>query len=333
MLTDLEFLRFVTRTRRNKTTVAGHKLDEFSKIIDEIRRRHESRQINFGYASARSSIFQLDGSASGHGHLCEVLALSPSHGDTLEFLTIIAAGMPRTKQTKRVVPSPSPNLASIATLISIGPLAILLGADVENSGKPTAGWEAILGAHHLVPIGPRASLYKVSHHGSENAHNPDIWDQLLTANPLAILTPWRKGGRRLPTTNGATRILQLSAEAFSTASDARTRRTRGSRPPGVQRFLRENKTQIRVRSLRAPFGAMRFRTVMDCPASAHAPANNRPQRCTAYKATSVCGQGSVRYIVNTHMRPLVALLFRFDLGGAPIELLPAIPKRDDVGRS
>ena len=150
VLTDLEFLRFVTRTRKNKTTVAGHKLDEFSKIIDEIRRRHESRQINFGYASARSSIFRLDGSASGHGHSCEVLALSPSHGDTLEFLTRIAARMPRTKQTKRVVPSPSPNLASIATLISIGPLAILLGADVENSWKPDRrGWEELFWGHTI----------------------------------------------------------------------------------------------------------------------------------------------------------------------------------------
>jgi hypothetical protein len=77
------------------------------------------------------------------------MALSPSHGDMLEFLERIVANTPRAGQTKRAVPSPSPNRASVATLISIGPLGIVLGADVENSGRPTTGWEAILGAHNL----------------------------------------------------------------------------------------------------------------------------------------------------------------------------------------
>jgi len=165
----------------------------------------------------------------------------------------------RARQTKRVVASASPNRASIATLVSIGPLGILLGADVENSGRPTAGWEAILGAHIPQPFGPRASLYKVPHHGSENAHNRGVWDNLLTANPLAVLTPWRKGGRRLPTAGGARDILQLSQDAFITATDGRSRSRREGRPPGVQRFIREHRA-IRLRSLAAPFGALRFRT-------------------------------------------------------------------------
>jgi len=114
-----------------------------------------------------------------------------------------AANMPRARQTKRAVPSPSPNQVSIATLVSVGPLGILLGADVENSGRPTAGWEAILGAHNLQPAGPRASLHKIAHHGSANAHNRGIWDNLLITNPLAVVTPWRKGGHRLPTDEGA----------------------------------------------------------------------------------------------------------------------------------
>jgi hypothetical protein len=261
VLTNSEFFRFVARTSKNKTSVAGHKLTEFSKIIDDIRRRHNSGQINFGFASARTLIFRLDGSISGHGHSCEVLTLSPSQGDTLDFLTRIAAMTPRSNQTKRAVPSPSPNQASIATLVSVGPLGILLGADVENSGRPTAGWEAILGAHKLQAAGPQSGLYKIAHHGSETAHNENIWNTLLTTNPLAVLTPWRKGGHRLPTIQDIRNILQLSNDAVSTASDARSGRSRRSRPPGVLRFLRENEPRIRVRSLTAPFGAVRFRTV------------------------------------------------------------------------
>jgi hypothetical protein len=259
VLTDEEFLRFAMRMNKNKTSVAGHKLDEFLKIIDDIRRRRSSGQLTFGYANARTVIFRLDGSVSGHGHPCEIMALSPSHGDVSEFLERIAANIPRARQTKRAVPSPSPNHASVATLISVGPLGIVLGADVENSGRPTAGWEAILGAHNLQPFGPRASLHKASHHGSENAHNQGVWNNLLTANPLAVLTPWRKGGRRLPTADGARNILQLSQHAFITALDARSRSRRDGRPLGVQRFLREHRG-IRLRSLAVSFGAVRFRT-------------------------------------------------------------------------
>lgn len=148
----------------------------------------------------------------------------------------------------------------MATLVSIGPLGILLGADLENSGEPTAGWEAVLGAQDHQPFGPKASLYKIPHHGSQTAHNSDVWEKLLVANPLAVVTPWRKGRGRLPTPEDAKNILHLSKDTFVTAADARTRRLRGLRPAGVLRFLRENEPRIRVRSLNTPFGAVRFRT-------------------------------------------------------------------------
>jgi|SRR5271154_3249659 len=80
---------------KNKTSLAGHKLNEFLRIIDDIRRRCTDGQLTFGYANARTVIFRLAGSVSGHGHPCEIMALSPSHGDVAEFLERIAANMPR----------------------------------------------------------------------------------------------------------------------------------------------------------------------------------------------------------------------------------------------
>jgi Metallo-beta-lactamase superfamily len=259
LLTDKEFFRFAMRVNKNKNAVAGHKLGEFLKIIEDIRRRRSAGQLTFGYANARTVIFRLDRSASGHSYPCEIMAMSPSHGDMSEFLERIAAITPGVRQTKRATPSPSPNQASVALLISIGPLGIVLGADVENSGRLTAGWEAIIGAHKHQPFGPRASLHKASHHGSENAHNREVWDNLLTPNPLAVLTPWRKGAGRLPSAEGARNILQLSHDAFITALDARSQTRRDGRPVGVQRFIREHRG-IRLRTLAAPFGAVRFRT-------------------------------------------------------------------------
>jgi hypothetical protein len=257
-LTTEEFLRFSARFSTNRTAVAGTKLTEFSKILDEIGRRNQAGLVNFGFANANSSIYRLDPASSGHGHFCEISALSPSHGDQVNFLERVAANMPQARQTKRAIPSPSPNDVSIAALVKVGPLSILLGADLENSTRANAGWEAVLAAHRAQPFGPRASVYKNAHHGSATAHNPDIWEHLLVDVPFAVLTPWRKGRTRIPTLQGVRDILKLSNNAFTTASDARSRSTRGDRPPGVLRLLRE--PQIRVRSLTAPFGAVRFRT-------------------------------------------------------------------------
>jgi hypothetical protein len=261
VLTEREVIQFVSRIGKNKTTVAGNKLSEFSKTIAEILRRHEAGLLSFGFATARTRIYSLSPVLSGHGFLSEVRALSPSHGDVLNFMKRIMADMPRSRQTKRAAPSPQPNHISIATMISVGTTtSALLGADVENSGEPTAGWEAILGAHNHSPLAPVATVYKISHHGSQNAHNPEVWRQLLSPNPLAALTPWRKGRGRLPTRDGIAEIVSCTPFAFATAADARTRRQRRERPPGVLRALRENK-RLRLRSLQAPFGAVRFRTL------------------------------------------------------------------------
>ena len=151
VLTDEEFLRFVTRTSKNKTSVAGHKLDEFLKVIDEIRRGPIIGQLNFGYASARTSIFRLDGRTSGHGHPCEIMALSPSHGERW-ILDKKCRKYAESEANKAGDTVPITKSGIRSHLISVGPLAIVLGADVENSGRPTAGWEAILGAHNLSPL-------------------------------------------------------------------------------------------------------------------------------------------------------------------------------------
>src|SRR5262249_54962055 len=143
-LTRPEFLQFSARMGKNKTAVAGNKLSEFARTISEIRRRNLAGLITFGFAAAKTSIYRIDSNASGHGLPVEMIALSPSHGDILSFLQRIESSMPRGRQTKIAVPSPQPNDVSIATMISIGPFSVLLGADLENGSDPTGGWKAVL---------------------------------------------------------------------------------------------------------------------------------------------------------------------------------------------
>ena len=81
-----------------------------------------------------------------------------------------------------------------------------LGADPEKQG-----WSAILegGAR---PAG-KASAYKIPHHGAGNADLPAVWDQMLENGPVAVLTPWRRGSRALPTTQDVERISKATPHA------------------------------------------------------------------------------------------------------------------------
>jgi Metallo-beta-lactamase superfamily len=256
-LTRPEFLKFAKRMAKNKSAVTRVKLDEFSATIDEIRDRNEKGSVNFAFADVRKLLYSLPPDQSGHGFPCEVKALSPSEADLLNFLERVARLTPQRRTTKRSISSAEPNEVSIVTLIKIGDSEILLAGDLENSGGDNSGLEGIVANHRTMPFGNGASLYKVGHHGSETAYNTDIWNELLTKDPHSVLTPWRKGGGRLPTREGVNAIVQHSTEAFITASDARARAGKRNRPLGVTRQLRDS--DMRLRSLTPPFGAVRFR--------------------------------------------------------------------------
>src|SRR5690348_8680788 len=55
-LTRPEFLKFSTRMRKNKTAIAGTKLDEFSAAIGEIRDRKARGLLNFSFAHMRTQL-------------------------------------------------------------------------------------------------------------------------------------------------------------------------------------------------------------------------------------------------------------------------------------
>lgn len=254
-LTDREFIRFVKRISKNKTTVAGLKTTEFNAVLNEIVRRKTSGSPNYGFASQGMTLLNMHGRSFSHNGAVRHVALSPSPGDQYEFLVRIAEAMPQARQQKGSLGSPSPNEVSVATLLEIGPSSIILGADLENN-KPSSGWDAILAANRVNPFGMPAAVYKVAHHGSLTAHHPGIWKELLVANdPIAILTPWSRGRGRLPNKDGIKEITDATRRAFATTAEAGSRPKR--RHPSVQTFLRTN--NIQVHSINAPAGFVRLR--------------------------------------------------------------------------
>ncbi len=114
---------------------------------------------------------------------------------------------------------PTPNNTSVVLWFDDGDTALLFGADLET-GVDRTGWTGV-----LADFAPsrRASVYKVAHHGSEDADHPDIWRQLLTPGPESIVTPFSPSKRPRP--EDSIRLRDLSRAHFTgPAGGGRVRR-------------------------------------------------------------------------------------------------------------
>jgi hypothetical protein len=88
----------------------------------------------------------------------------------------------------------------------------------------------------LRPAG-KASLFKIPHHGSENAHTSGVWSEMLLQNPYAVLTPYENGDTKLPTKKDVERVCSYTTNAYSTAIIGRKRTVKRDRT--VEKTIRE----------------------------------------------------------------------------------------------
>jgi hypothetical protein len=130
---------------------------------------------------------------------------------------------------------------------------LLLGSDLEETGHPGTGWSVILGSS-TYPQG-KASVFKIPHHGSQTSDQPQVWQDMLHAEPFAILTPFVRGNVSLPTRQDVDRLCARTERAYATAVP-RYRRRRG-RPNAVERTMRE--TVRSIRDAMPPPGHVRLR--------------------------------------------------------------------------
>lgn len=201
-------------------------------------------------ATAKKPRFALADSRIFLQGACEIWTLSPNSATFLNFLRQVGSLLPDQGQTRGRIPGLSPNKVSVVLWINIGDVALLLGSDMEKSG-----WADI---HHSTtrPVG-KASVFKIPHHGSANANEPEVWRRMLENDPWALLAPWRRGGRFLPNTHDVQRILSCTPNAYSTAQGSQITAPRTRRHPMVDRTIRE--FGIRLRPLAMSPGAVRLR--------------------------------------------------------------------------
>lgn len=234
-----EFLTAVGALANRPMSRGGSGMQELHKVLSLLVER--SSEPVFAISNRR--IFSRDG--------CEVWALSPFDKEFDAFLREIGLLLPQEHETKRRIPALTPNKVAVALLIKIDDTAILLGSDLEGQG-----WLEILNA----PESPscKASFFKIPHHGSQNAHEDSVWNEMLHSDPIAALTPWRRGGRELPTTNDVQRILSFTERGYATASrNGLIGDPIWDRSNPVERTIRE--TGVKIKRTRLSPGMVRLR--------------------------------------------------------------------------
>ena len=234
----------------------GTGFDELAEILDILhdRRLPGQRPESVGpvWAAEGKMLLQRLAGADGRRPM-KVVALSPSDSTLTLATHELRQFLPRLAAPERRAVRLTPNARSVVVFAETGTRAVLLGGDLENTINPATGWNAIVKS----PLRPatRSEVFKVPHHGSVGADNDDVWQQMLTDDPVACVTPFSRGRLPLPTTADLRRLAGRTCRVFC------TRRARGPKPrrkpATVERTVHE--VVRRRRSMEGPLGHIRVR--------------------------------------------------------------------------
>ena len=236
-LRQSEFLAAIHALERGGTFAGSSGVRELHAVFETLVNR--GSKPNFAVADKR---FFADGA-------CEIWSLSPHNDEFVQFLRSIGTLFPRVGETTRRVGDVSPNQVAVVLWIQVHDTVVLLGADLERRG-----WVKIVESRGRPQ--ERGTAFKVPHHGGASAYEPRVWREMLEPNPVAVLTPWRRGGRALPDQDDMRCILAETEHAYLTS---RPNHGAGPRPRdrGVERSIRE--ANIRLRQIIRRRGGVRLR--------------------------------------------------------------------------
>ena len=258
-LASQEFLTMVKAYAR-EVMIADTGMSEFVEVINELERRKPagSTHMPYTFAVANREVWRTQVAALG-GADCRVTTLTPADAAMMlsQFSLSNAGLIPGAP--KLDVMAPKPNLGGVVVWVSVGPVNLLLGGDLEETKDPLMGWSGVLELAGTWE--KRACFFKIPHHGSVTAHHDGVWERMLEESPLAVLTPFNRGAAPLPTTADVSRLCAKTSHAFATAP-ADTRRL--ARRDRVAREL-INKTARDIRIAEPSQGHVRVRGRVDEP--------------------------------------------------------------------
>lgn len=232
-------------------------VQEFFDILNTIKKRkqgNKGRLISYKNAIADRLIWKCNLFDPNSGISCEVTSLSPSDASNILAVGEIADLLPRAGQTKKRIYPKGPNFFAVVLWVKIGDNSFLLGSDLEVTSDPGTGWSVIVGSNTR-PNG-KACIFKIPHHGSKSAYYPELWDKMLEAESISLLTPFQLGNISLPTKSDIKRICEHTQIAYSSAAPISKRPFK--RASTVEKTIRE--TTKYIREANAPPGFVRLRT-------------------------------------------------------------------------
>ena len=237
-----EFLAAVGALESKPSSVAGSGVQELYEVFSLLTNR-SSRPV---FAMSSRRIFNYGG--------CQIWSLSPFDKEFAGFLQEVGNLVPNPLEAMRRIPPLTPNKLAIVLWVKVGETVLLLGSDLERPG-----WLDILEDGERPR--PKASVFKIPHHGSENAHEDRVWNEMLHSEPIAALAPWRRGGRELPKNRDTERINSFTPMAYATTT--RLTRAPRERARSVERTIRE--TGVKIRRIGHSPGVVRLRKKLDSP--------------------------------------------------------------------
>lgn len=245
-----EFL-YIVSAYGVRTMMQNSGIGEFRKILEILEERMKllkSRYLPIKWAIENRCLWKdYPGSSN-----CSIYSLSPSDASVLAAKLDFSRLLPQEKESKKRLISITPNRSAVVLWVTIGDVIILLGSDLEEEGDPKTGWSVIVNTSSR-PEG-KASLFKIPHHGSKNAHHGSVWTEMLEDKPVAVVTPYENGKTTLPSKTDVERICSLTDKGYATAINKGGKTTRDRT---VEKTIRE--TVRYIKQLHTSIGHVRVR--------------------------------------------------------------------------
>jgi len=227
-----EFFKLVVAGKAVKFVDKTSGVSEFGQVLDvlEGRRGGRFRAGPDDWACGTMCLYSRSGPYGVTMH-----ALSPSAQTITDTKGQLAKRLPHFNEPIRRFHASGPNAGSVVLLVVAGEVGLLLGGDLERGRDPLRGWQAILRSD--TRPSSLGHVYKVAHHGSSNADCQGIWNDLLVNSPVAMLTPYARGVKALPSPPDVERLKSRTARLYCTTWPAK--KAPPKRDRSVDRTMRE----------------------------------------------------------------------------------------------
>jgi hypothetical protein len=253
-LRSKEFFALIAKGEEIKLVEETSGISEFAQVLEILSRRRSSGRYASGpdyWACDCIRLYSQETPSRAAVH-----SLSPSHQTITDSKAELGRLLPTLGKGIRRFPFVAPNDLSTVLVVETAGVNLLLGADLERGQDERRGWKAVVNSA-LRPPG-KSAAYKVAHHGSSGADLHSVWESLVDNTPTAVLTPYARGSKPLPSEADVKRIKSKANRTYCTAW-----------PPTVKPPRRRNadltiaRVALTRRATRQKPGHIRLRVALD----------------------------------------------------------------------